>query len=125
MDDDLEAGVYLWIRGELRIRLRREPTLEEIADAMEVSPRTVDSIRSRMRATRRNDLALIGADPDMELVDAERAFAPIDVEEMIVREEYVRGLISTAEAMRRLGMDKADESARRELRRWRARIPPR
>ncbi len=110
-------GRYLHARSELARLNGRLPSVAEVADHMEVSARTVTTIRAGMRAWRQATAAALGwedwsAEP---LHPADGATS----KGTLILGGYAAGEMTTAEAadeLASLGLP-ADE---RELRRWRA-----
>jgi hypothetical protein len=108
-----QEGFYIFARYDLGRRLDRKPTLDEIAEYMDLSPRSVETIRARTRAWQAETARMLGWDTtnDIDYLDSIARWTRDDDTTLGL---YALGEITTAEAADRLG--RADE---RTLRRWR------
>jgi predicted transcriptional regulator len=111
-------GRYLFARYDLGRRLDppRAPTVAEIAEYMEVSPRTIVAIRARMQTWRRDAAASLGFEPPATSVDDLDKLTVWTAEDDLIRALYAVGRLSNAEAARSLDRDE------RTLRKWRAKV---
>jgi hypothetical protein len=110
-------GWYLAARHDLTVLLERLPTIEEIADFMEVSTRTVVAIRAGMRTWQREAADALGWDPPTALHPLDGVASP----RAAILGAYAAGDLTTGEAVARLGLAglPADPS---NLRKWRSRL---
>jgi hypothetical protein len=115
----IRQGRYLHARYELTVLHNRLPTIAEIADHMEVSARTVESIRAEMQDWRREAAAVLGWD-DWSGEPLHAHDGKLSPRAQILG-KYAMGEITTAEASRRLALAGLP-SDDRELRRWRERV---
>jgi len=115
--DRMEAeGCYLLARHELTVLLGRLPTVEETADHLERSPRTVEATRARMQKWRKDVAEALGwADwSGGPLHPHDGARSP----RALILGDYAVGKLTTAEASRALALLGLPADPR-ELRRWR------
>lgn len=109
-------GRYLIARHDLTMLNERLPTVADIAEYMELSPRTVEAIRAGMRAWRREASAMLGWQdwPDDSLHPHDGATSA----RAQILDAYAVGELTTADAARELALLGLPADAG-ELRRWR------
>jgi hypothetical protein len=110
-------GRYLLARYVQTVLLGPIPTIEEIADHMEVSTRAVETIRANMRTWQRNTAAALGWDPSPSL----HPFDGLASERAAILGAYALGELRTSEASAKLALAGLPADAR-ELRKWKARL---